>query len=180
MKKFILLPLAFTIAMTFFSLSCLESLIAKIEAAIDENTSSVITVEITGTGTTRKVTAMTPPASILDDNPGEANENTYILYYVNAKLAYPDITPGTDIAEFLPKTGEELATKAKDLIATDASGKVTSNLASPGPETSISFTISSLEADTVYLYVIETFHSERINSYTPVTAEKGSFKTAEL
>ncbi len=176
MKKFILLPLAFTIAITFFSFSCAATAIVPTA----EVNLAVTSVSVTGTGATRTIRATTPSAT--EFGAEDPSQYSYVLHYVNTRLAYPDITdtagtPSTDINDFLPKNGKEL----KESLPTLPSGSAISTGIAPGDPgagVEIFFVITDLEANTLYLYVVETFHNVNANSYTSISDTSGSFATA--
>ncbi len=176
MKKFILLPLAF--AMTLFSLSCLENLISQIESVIEGDKLSVISSPPTVTGTSVTIMAITP-AGIIFGSEKNPSEYSYTLYYVKANDAYPAVE-STEIADFLPLTGEELKTAA---IASNSSVQLPSDPLNPSVGDLITFNIpaptaAALDPDTLYLYVIETFHPSNDSSYTSVSEDnRGWFKT---
>ncbi len=177
MKKFILLPLAFTIAMTFFSLSCFQGLITTIEDQItdvvDTTRLAVFPVNHEFTSTGVRITATTP--SLTSFGTDIPSEYSYSLHYVNAALAYPTIT-STNIADFPPKTGKELY-DALPLLPSGSSVSTPIALGDPGAGVEITFDIIDLVADTLYLYVVQTYHPSKTNGYTSVSAEKGWFKT---
>ncbi len=228
MKKFVLLPLVFTIAMTFFSLSCLEDLASKIEGIFSEGTEQasnvqdtntdtntdtdrrddyrdtdtytdtdrqsnsreeneilrVHSVEIAGTGTARTITATVPSSYLFDAHP---KEYSYSLYYLDSSFSEQvrdSIGYSGDpreITSFLPitNTGSEL----KDIawvyawLSNDFS-KISSVPNNPNAGESITFDISGLNPDALYLYLIETYHPSKANSYTAITETRGWFKTA--
>ncbi len=176
MKKIILLPLAF--AMTLFSLSCLETLISQIESVIEEDRLSVLSGPPMVTGTSVTITAITP-SGILFGSEKNPSEYTYTMYYVKASDAYPTVA-STEIADFLPLTGEELKTAAID---SGSSVQLPSDPLNPSVGALITFNIPApaavaLDPDTLYLYVIETFHPSNDSSYTSISEDnRGWFKT---
>ncbi len=180
MKKFILLPLAFTIAITFFSFSCTTSVVPIDDQGnpIDPPTSTNFAVSFgsvtkTGTtGTTGMIRATTPSTTVFGDK--IPSEYSYTLYYVKASDAYPITSQA--IADFLPLTAEELKTAATTASVTLA--QASSDPATPEADTPISFAFSNLANNTLYLFFIETSHrTEEASSYTSISQTSGWFST---